>query len=130
MQQLLIYIMAQMAGAVAGVLLTHRLFDLPIMQLSTNPRNGIGILVSELVATLALLGVIWLGVKYASEKVATLVAMSVTAGYWFTSSTFFANPAVTLARGLTDTFVGIAPTDVPGLIAAELLAAITICLII
>lgn len=130
MQQLLIYIMAQMAGAVAGVLLTHRLFDLPIMQLSTNPRNGIGILVSELVATLALLGVIWLGVKYVSEKVATLVAMSVTAGYWFTSSTFFANPAVTLARGLTDTFVGIAPTDVPGFIAAELLAAITICLII
>lgn len=125
-QQLLPYMMAQMTGAIAGVWLTHRLFDLPIMQLSTNPRNGIGIWVSELVATLALLGVIWLGVKYANEKVATLVAMSVTAGYWFTSSTFFANPAVALARGFTDTFVGIAAMDVPGFIVAELLAAVIV----
>lgn len=125
-QQLLPYMMAQMTGAIAGVWLTHRLFDLPIMQLSTNPRNGIGIWVSELVATLALLGVIWLGVKYANEKVATLVAMSVTAGYWFTSSTFFANPAVVLARGFTDTFVGIAAMDVPGFIVAELLAAVIV----
>lgn len=129
-KQLLSYVMAQMTGAIAGVWLTHRVFDLPIMQLSTTPRNGVGIWVSELVSTLALLGVIWLGLKYANEKVAILVAMSVTAGYWFTSSTFFANPAVAVARGLTDTFVGIAPMDVPGFIAAELLAAIIVCLLI
>lgn len=127
-QQLVAYVMVQMVGALAGVLLIHRLFDLPIIQVSTNPRNGIGIWTSELLATLILLAVIWLGVKYANEKVASLVAMTVTAGYWFTSSTFFANPAVALARGFTDTFVGVALLDVPAFITAQLAAAIIFCL--
>jgi len=129
-QQLLAYSVAQMAGAVGGVWLTHRMFDLPIMQLSTNPRTGVGIWVSELVSTMALLGVIWLGVKYASDKVAMLVAMSVSAGFWFTSSTFFANPAVALARAFTDTFVGIRTMDMPAFIVIELVAAALVCLII
>lgn len=129
-QQLFVYMAGQMIGAVVGVLLIHRLFDLPIFQVSANPRNGVGIWVSELVATLCLLAVIWLGVRYASEKVATLVAMTVTAGYWFTSSTFFVNPAVTFARGLTDTFVGVALADVPTFILAQLAATIIFCLII
>jgi len=127
---LLPYILAQLSGGVVGVWVTHVLFDLRVMQLSTNPRSSVGIWVSELVSTLALLGVIWLGVKVASEKVAILVAMSVTAGYWFTSSTFFANPAVALARGFTNTFVGIMPADVPAFIAAQILAVIIICFII
>ncbi len=129
-QQLIPYIFAQLSGGIVGIWLTHALFELPVMQTSMNPRTGSGIWLSELVSTLALLGVIWLGVKYASEKVAMLVGMVVTAGYWFTSSTFFANPAVALARGFTDTFVGIMPAHVPAFIAAQLLAATIVCLMI
>jgi glycerol uptake facilitator-like aquaporin len=128
-QTLLGYIAAQIAGAISGVWLTHLLFAMPIIQASAKPRTGLGIWVSEFVATLILLFVIRLGVKYANEKIAMLVAMTVTAGYWFTSSTFFANPAVTLARGLTNTFVGIAPADVMGFIAAQLLALAAFCIL-
>jgi glycerol uptake facilitator-like aquaporin len=124
------YVAAQFAGAIAGVWLTHIMFSLPIIQASSKPRNGLGIWVSEFVATLVLLSVIRLGIKYANEKVAMLVAMTVTAGYWFTSSTFFANPAVTLARSLTNTFVGIAPADIIGFVSAQLAAVLLICLLI
>jgi glycerol uptake facilitator-like aquaporin len=129
-QTLLGYIAAQLAGAISGVWLTHLLFSLPIIQTSTKPRTGLGIWVSEFVATLILLFVIRLGIKYANEKIAMLVAMTVTAGYWFTSSTFFANPAVALARSLTNTFVGIAPADVLGFVVAQLAAVIIICLLV
>jgi glycerol uptake facilitator-like aquaporin len=122
------YIVAQIAGAVMGVWLTHLFFALPIIQISSKPRNGFGIWVSELVSTLILLSVIRLGVKYAQEKIAMLVAMTVTAGYWFTSSTFFANPAVTFARSLTDTFVGIAPVDILGFVTAQLAAVLLMCI--
>jgi glycerol uptake facilitator-like aquaporin len=124
------YVVAQIAGAISGVWLTHLLFSLPIIQTSTKPRTGLGIWVSEFVATLILLFVIRLGIKYANEKIAMLVAMTVTAGYWFTSSTFFANPAVALARSLTNTFVGIAPADVLGFVVAQLAAVIIICLLV
>ena len=123
------YIAAQIIGATSGVWLTHLMFALPIIQASSKPRHGLGVWVSELIATLILLGVIRLGIKYANEKVAMLVALTVTAGYWFTSSTFFANPAVTLARSLTNTFVGIHPADILGFISAQLLAVVLICLI-
>jgi glycerol uptake facilitator-like aquaporin len=123
------YVVAQIVGAISGVWLTHLMFSLPIIQASTKPRHGLGIWVSELVATLVLLSVIRLGIKYANEKVAMLVALTVTAGYWFTSSTFFSNPAVTLARSLTNTFVGIAPADLLGFLSAQLVAVILICLI-
>lgn len=128
-QTLLGYIAAQIAGAISGVWLIHLLFAMPVIQASAKPRTGLGIWVSELVATLILLSVIRLGIKYANEKIAMLVAMTVTAGYWFTSSTFFANPAVTLARSMTNTFVGIAPADILGFVSAQLLAALLICLI-
>lgn len=121
-QTLFGYVTAQIIGAISGVWLTHVMFAMPIIQASTKPRHGLGIWVSELVAALVLLSVIRLGVKYASEKVAMLVALTVTAGYWFTSSTFFANPAVTLARSLTNTFVGIHPSDVLGFVSAQLIA--------
>ena len=123
-QKLLGYLAAQFSGAIAGVWATHFIFGLEILQTSTKPRNGAGIWLSEFLSTLILLCVIRLGIKYANEKIALLVAMTVTAGYWFTSSTFFANPAVTLARSLTNTFVGIAPADVAGFVLAQVAAVL------
>ncbi|MDP2070993.1 MIP/aquaporin family protein [Methylotenera sp.] len=130
LQTLLSYIAAQITGAIGGVWLVHLMFALPIIQASAKPRHGLGIWVSELIATLVLLSVIRLGVKHAKEKVAMLVALTVTAGYWFTSSTFFANPAVTLARSLTNTFVGIHPSDVLGFVSAQLVAVLLISILI
>ena len=127
--KLFAYVAAQIVGAISGVWLTHVMFALPIIQTSSKPRHGLGIWVSELISTLVLLSVIRLGIKYTNEKVAMLVALTVTAGYWFTSSTFFSNPAVTLARSLTNTFVGIAPADLLGFLSAQLVAVILICLI-
>jgi len=129
MQTLFGYIFAQFAGAISGVWLTHLMFGLPVIQASTKPRHGLGIWLSELVATLILLCVIRLGVKHANDKVAMLVALTVTAGYWFTSSTFFANPAVTLARCLTNTFVGINPADVAGFVSAQAVAVLLVSIL-
>ncbi len=129
-QKLLAYLAAQFTGAIAGVWLTHFIFGLPLLQASAKPRNGAGIWLSEFLSTLILLAVIRLGLKYANEKIALLIAMTVTAGYWFTSSTFFANPAVTIARSLTNTFVGIAPADILGFISAQLLACFIVILIV
>ena len=128
-QKLLAYLAAQFSGAIVGVWATHFIFGLSIFQTSSKPRNGAGIWLSEFLSTLILLSVIRLGIKYANEKIALLVAMTVTAGYWFTSSTFFANPAVTIARSLTNTFVGIAPLDVVGFILAQLAAVLLIVLL-
>ena len=125
--ELFTYLIAQFSGAIAGVWLTHCMFGLAVMQVSTKLRHGLGIWLSELVSTLVLLAVIHLGVKYAKDKIAMLVALTVTAGYWFTSSTFFANPAVTIARSLTNTFVGIAPADIVGFISAQLVAVSLVC---
>jgi glycerol uptake facilitator-like aquaporin len=126
---LLSYIVAQFFGAISGVWLVHMMFTLPLIQISTKPRIGFGIWLSELIATLILLTVIRLGVKYASDKVSLLVALTVTAGYWFTSSTFFSNPAVTVARSLTNTFVGIQPADVLVFISAQLVAVLLMLII-
>ena len=124
------FLLAQFAGAVSGVLWVHLMFDLPAIQISTHSRAGYGIWFSEFLSTLLLLSVITLGVKFVKDRLALLVALVVTAGYWFTSSTFFSNPAVTLARALTDTFVGIAPTDVLGFWASQILAFITFLVIL
>ena len=126
-KQMLGYWACQFSGAVAGIWLTHAMFSLPLLQESTKPRTGAGIWLSEFVSTLVLLGVIRLGESVAKDRIPMLVALTVTAGYWFTSSTFFANPAVALARSLTDTFVGIAPHDVLGFVLAQVLAA---CLVV
>lgn len=109
-----------------GIWLTHLMFDLPIIQESTKVRAGLGIWVSEFVSTLVLLAVIHIGDKEAKDKVPMLVALTVTAGYWFTSSTFFSNPAVAVARSFTNTFVGIAPDNVLGFVVAEVMAALLV----
>lgn len=129
-RDLWLYMAAQFTGAIAGVWLTHLVFYLPVLQTSSKVRIGLSQGLSELVATLILLSVIHLGLKYAKDKIPMLVALTVTAGYWFTASTFFANPAVTLARSLTNTFVGIQPADVLGFVAAQCVAVLMVCLVI
>ncbi len=128
-KKLITYWACQFSGAIAGIWVTHLMFGLPILQESTKVRTGIGIWVSELISTLVLLSVIRIGDLGAKEKVPMLVALTVTAGYWFTSSTFFANPAVAVARSLTNTFVGIAPADVLGFVVAQILGALIILFI-
>jgi glycerol uptake facilitator-like aquaporin len=113
----LAYVAAQLLGGIGGVWLTHAVFDHRLLELSTHPR---GLLLSELVASAVLLAVIRIGVRIAPERMPMLVAMTVTAGYWFTASTFFANPAVTVARAFSDTFAGITPASVPGFVLAQL----------
>ena len=124
LKKMLFYWACQFTGAIAGIWLTHLMFSLPIIQESTKVRTGLGIWASEFISTLVLLAVIRIGDKEAKDRVPMLVALTVTAGYWFTSSTFFANPAVAFARSLTNTFVGIAPSDVLGFVVAEVLAAL------
>jgi glycerol uptake facilitator-like aquaporin len=114
------YLAAQIAGALLGVIAAHVMFDEPILQASRHARAGIGQLTGELIATFGLVLFIWASVRRRPNAVAWVVGGYITAAYWFTSSTSFANPAVTLARALTDTFTGIRPSDVPAFVLAEL----------
>jgi len=129
LKRLFAYWACQFSGAIAGIWVTHLMFGLTILQESTKVRTGVGIWASELISTLVLLSVIRTGDEGAKDKVPMLVALTVTAGYWFTSSTFFANPAVAVARSLTNTFVGIAPADVLGFVSAELIAALVMVML-
>ncbi len=116
------YIVAQLTGAILGVWLAHIMFDLPLWQLSQHVRAGPSQWVAEVVATFGLLTVIW-GCRAHREPVtAFAVAAYITGAYWFTASTSFANPAVTIARALSDTFAGIRPIDAPGFILAQFAA--------
>lgn len=117
------YIGAQIAGALSGVAVAHAMFGLPLFFASHHERSGLLQMFSEFVATFGLLAVIWGCVRFRSAMVPFAVAAYITAAYWFTSSTSFANPAVTLARSLSDTFVGIRPADAPGFIIAQLFGA-------
>jgi glycerol uptake facilitator-like aquaporin len=118
------YLAAQIIGAVLGVWLTHVMFGLPILQLSQHVRTGVPQWVAEMVATFGLLTVIW-GCRAHKEPVAAFaVAAYITGAYWFTASTSFANPAVTIARSLSDTFAGIRPADAPGFVVAQLAALV------
>jgi glycerol uptake facilitator-like aquaporin len=118
------YIAAQVAGAFAGVAIAHVMFKQPALFFtSQHRRDGIAQLASEFVATFGLLAVIWGSVRRRPGLVPFAVGAYVTAAYWFTSSTSFANPAVTLARSASDTFAGIRPSDAPGFIAAQLFGA-------
>ncbi len=117
------YVLVQCVGAVAGVLLAHLMFDLPIMQVSTHVRHGTGQWVSEAVATFGLLGVIFGSSRHAGHFTPFAVAAYIMAAYWFTASTSFANPAVTIARSLTDTFAGIQPGDVWVFIIMQMMGA-------
>ncbi len=116
------YIGAQITGAVLGVWLAHFMFELPILQLSRHVRTGPAQWVAEIVATFGLLMVIWGCRAHRAPVTAFAVAAYITGAYWFTASTSFANPAVTIARALTDTFAGIRPADAPGFILAQLVA--------
>ncbi len=109
----------QVLAAVAGVLLAHAMFELPLFQVSDKVRSGGGQVLSEGVATFGLILVIRLASRLAPATTAALVALYITAAYGFTASTSFANPAVTLARSLTDTFAGIAPESVPGFLLGQ-----------
>jgi len=114
------YVVAQVVGAFAGVAIAHVMFGEPLFTASRHARAGLPQLVSEFVATFGLLAVIWGCVRSRSDVVPFAVAAYITAAYWFTASTSFANPAVTMARAATDTFAGIRPTDAPGFILAQL----------
>lgn len=117
------YIGSQVVGAVLGVLAAHAMFAEPLIQVSGHARAGIAQVFSEFVATFGLLAVIWGCVRTRPTAVPYAVAAYITAAYWFTASTSFANPAVTLARSLTDTFAGIRPGDVPMFLVAQLAGA-------
>ena len=122
------YLAAQFTGAIAGVMAANVMFELPLVFASQHARTGSAQLFSELVATFGLVTVILHCAKHRPEAVPYAVGAYISAAYWFTSSTSFANPAVTIARTLTDTFTGIRPADAPGFIAAQaaggLLAAV------
>ena len=115
-----IYLLAQLCGAVVGVWAAHLMFELPVWQFSTHVRTGSGQWLAEAVATFGLLLTIFGCIARAPGAVAYAVGLYITAAYWFTASTSFANPAVTLARSLSDTFAGIAPAGVAAFIAAQL----------
>jgi glycerol uptake facilitator-like aquaporin len=117
------YILAQVAGAIAGVIAAHLMFGLSTFSASTHVRGGPAQLFSEFVATFGLLTVIWGCVRSRPPAVPFAVGAYIIAAYWFTASTSFANPAVTVARSMTNTFAGIRPADVGGFVAAQLAGA-------
>jgi glycerol uptake facilitator-like aquaporin len=118
------YMLAQVAGGVAGTVAAHLMFDLPIIELSSKVRTGGAQWFSEGVATFGLVAVILAGIRFEQKAVPWLAGLYITAAYWFTASTSFANPAVALARSLTDTFSGIRPIDLPGFWIAEIAGAV------
>ncbi len=124
-----IYIAAQIVGAFGGVAAAHFMFGEPLFFASHHVRTGSAQLFSEFVATFGLLSVIWGCVRLRSSAVPFAVGAYITAGYWFTSSTSFANPAVTLARAASDTFAGIRPADAPGFVLAQLAGAMVATLL-
>jgi glycerol uptake facilitator-like aquaporin len=118
------YIVAQVAGGISGTVVAHLMFRLPTVSLSHHARSGPAQFFSEFVATFGLLSVIWGCSRLRSEMTPFAVGAYITAAYWFTSSTSFANPAVTIARSLSDTFSGIRPIDVPWFVTAQLLGSV------
>jgi glycerol uptake facilitator-like aquaporin len=118
------YLPVQIVAAIAGVWLTHLMFAMPVIETSTHLRDGPAQWLAEFIATIGLLGTIAGALRFAPTSTPMLVALYITGAYWFTASTSFANPAVTIARSLTGSFSGIAPASAPGFIAAQLLAAI------
>jgi glycerol uptake facilitator-like aquaporin len=120
----LVYVAAQIIGGVAGAMIAHGMFELPLLQASLKVRSGGAQWFSEAVAAFGLIATILAGVRFARELVPMLVGLYITAAYWFTASTSFANPAVAVARSLSNTFSGIRPLDLPGFIAAELSGAV------
>lgn len=118
-----VYVLAQIAGAFAGVVVAHLMFGLAVVSISQHVRSGPAQMFSEFVATFGLLAVIWGCVRSRPAAIPFAVGAYITAAYWFTASTSFANPAVTLARSVSDTFAGIRPVDAPGFILAQMAGA-------
>lgn len=123
------YVMAQCLGGVGGAIVAHLMFGLPAISLSRHVRAGSSQVFSEFVATFGLVSVIWGCARLRSNVVAFAVGAYITAAYWFTASTSFANPAVTIARCLSDTFSGIRPDDAPGFMTAQIAGAIAATLL-
>lgn len=117
------YLLAQIVGALGGVMIAHAMFELPLLQISAHVRSGGAQLLSEAVATFGLLAVILGTARRRSTAVPFAVGAYITAAYWFTASTSFANPTVTLARSFTNTFAGIRPADAPGFALAQVVGA-------
>ena len=117
------YVLAQIAGGIAGTVVAHLMFALPLWEISLKARSGGAQWLAEGIAAFGLLATILGGLKFNRPAIPWLVGLYITAAYWFTSSTSFANPAVAIARSLTNTFSGIRPVDLPAFIAAELVGA-------
>ncbi len=120
----ILYVLAQIFGGISGVLIAHVMFDNPLIDPSTTVRAGLGQWVGEFVATFGLVGTILGCLKARPEAVPYAVGLYITAAYWFTSSTSFANPAVTIARGFSNTFAGIQPANIGAFVAVQLVAAL------
>ena len=118
------YILAQIAGGLAGSVVAHAMFDLDMIQISQTARTGGPQWIAEIVATFGLVGTILAGVRFRADAVPWLVGLYITAAYWFTASTSFANPAVAIGRAISDTFAGIRPGDVPGFILAQIIGSV------
>lgn len=125
----LLYVVWQIIGGLCGTVLAHLMFEEPIFQISVNLRSGPAQYASEFIATFGLLAVIFGGIRFTQTAIPWLVGLYITAAYWFTASTSFANPAVTIARTFTNSFSGIAPTDMPFFILAQLVGAAAASLI-
>jgi len=123
------YVVAQVVGGIAGSLLAHAMFSLPVISLSRHLRHGSSQLLSEFVATFGLISIIWGCSRSRPNATPFAVGAYITAAYWFTASTSFANPAVTIARCLSDTFAGIRPSDVPGFILAQIAGGVAATLL-
>lgn len=123
-QLLLAFIVVQLAAGLVGVWAAHLMFDLPILQLSSKLRTGIGQWTGEFIATFGLVFTILATARHRPGAISASVALYITAAYWFTSSTSFANPAITIARSLSDSFAGIAPSNVVGFIIAQVSGAV------
>ncbi|MBV1865854.1 MAG: aquaporin family protein [Rhodobacteraceae bacterium] len=119
-----LYVLAQIAGGITGVLIAHMMFENPLIDPSTHARTGTSQWISEFVATFGLVATILGCLKTRPESIPFAVGLYITAAYWFTSSTSFANPAVTIARGFSNTFAGIDPSHVPAFIVVQLVAAV------
>ncbi|MGL3607048.1 aquaporin [Rhizobium sp. G187] len=118
------YLIAQILGGIAGTLIAHAMFELPLVQISETVRTGSAQWTAEAVATFGLLLTILGGLRFKADAIPMLVGLYITAAYWFTASTSFANPAVAIARSLTNTFAGVRPIDLPGFIIAQIIGAL------
>ena len=123
------FVAVQISGGILGVWIAHMMFDQAILQVATTTRTGSGQFLSEIVASFGLVLIILGGIRHRVEAVPMLVGLYITAAYWFTASTSFANPAVTIARSMSDSFAGIAPTDAPAFIAAQMIGAVLAVLV-